>query len=353
VKIAEHAQREVEGGVYGLRFVADGRRLVVARGGQGTTVLDATTCKEIVAFSEGASIGVLGTDGALASVTDEGKTVAGRHTWAESLWDLATGKKLATLSKNTPDNNLALVTAGATRVLGWRKKKTAYAVCLFDRAGTLVAEHALGTTPLPFHLALSPDERCVAHAYFTGAAALFDLDSGKGHKLTGGALRIGRQHEKGITSLAFTPSGEHLFYESPEAVHVWDVRTRKASAGSWQEGPADIAFCAGPRFITVRTKSSEATATAHDLGATSKSKTITLGAGPVRVAYPGDAKHLAYTEDPASPRAALALVDLATGKRAARCVLPASTKAPLALAACPGRIAVGDRAGRLTIFTYA
>ena len=341
--------------VLDLTFAVGANRLVVTREGEPALILDATTAKEIATLPRGAGMGPVDRAGTLAVVGEGGKRVAGRYTSNVSLWDLAKGKKRALLAKNHPQDNLAPQAIGATRVLGIRQRKDAYSICLFDHAGKKLVEHALGKVPLPFHGALSADERVVVHAFFTGAAQLVDVASGRAQKLAGGVLRIGHDHDKGISRLAFDSSGEHVLYVShgTETVHVWNARTRKSLAGTWVGERVQDAFFSGGSLVVVSSGTREATAKIHSLATKAKPRVIIVGHGSLLFAAAGDDRHLAcvgFTGWDAYAKSGLEIYDLVSGKRAAKIPLPARMKLACSVAACPGKVAVGDLAGGIALF---
>jgi len=353
LELVEHVK--VAGEVYGLTLA--GNRLLVLRGMAPTLVLDATSGKLVTELPKGSTVYAVDAAGALAVVHDDGKTVGGRYEWGSSLWDLAKGKKLASLAKNTPDDNVTPATFGATRLLTVRKRKTTYSFRLYDRAGKMVAEHGLGKVLLPFRAVMSPDERLAAHAYFTGAAHLVDLTTGESRKLAGGALRIGRQHEKGISDLVFDPAGEHLMYHSggADAVHVWSVRSRKTLPGKWTTASSSDAFFVGGALVLVRGRSGEATITVFALAGKAEPRVIPVGEHAMRFASVGDGRHVACAGatgfDPAA-KASLAVWDVTNGKRAAKGTVPTAMKAVGALAASPARVALGDRKAGVALYAF-
>lgn len=353
--LAKHLAKT--GRVLDVSFAIGANRLIVSRGGQGSLLLNATSGEEIAKLPEDSSLSAIDPSGKIAAVSESGKDIGGRYTWDTALWDLTKGKKLASLGKSTPDDSVSVQAFGATRVLAIRKKKDAYSVCLFDHAGRKVAEHGLGKVPHPFHAALSPDEHMVAHAYFTGAAELFDLATGKGQKLSGGTLRIGRQHEKGLSSLGFTPDQQHVFYISHGSgvVHLWNVRTRRSVAGAWSKSSLQDAWLFGKGLALLSSGSQDAKATLFTLSGKPAPRTINVGERLMCFADAGDGRHLACaanTGRDAFAKTSLELWDLTTGKRAAKGTVPAAMKAVSSIAACPGKLAVGDVKNGVALFTW-
>lgn len=348
----------IAGRVFDLTFAPGANRLLVVCDEKPTLILDATTGKEIGKLPKGASVAAIDPVGTLAAVCEGGKTVAGRYTWNVSLWDLAKGKKVALLAKSHPDDNLAPEVIGPSRVLALRKKKNAYSFVLFDRAGTKEKELALGKVSVPFVAALSADQRLLAHATFTGAGQLVDAASGKTRKLAASGLTIDRHHEKGISQLSFDATGEYLLAVShgSELAHVWSTTTGKSLAGSWAGKSVHDAFFSGGSLVLTAAGSREATATVHALGTKARPRVIVVGTAGMLFASAGDDRFLAragHTGFDAYAKDGLELWDLVSGKRAAKDALPAPMKAVNALAACPGKVAVGDEKGGVALFAYA
>ncbi|MBL8606858.1 MAG: WD40 repeat domain-containing protein [Myxococcales bacterium] len=353
LELVEHVAVEA---VSGLTIAGD--RVVAARGGARTIVLDAKSGKTVVELPEGAGVLAVDSAGELAVVGEEGKTVGGRYEWATSLWNIGKGKKIATLAKNHPDDNIAPEVFGPTRLLAMRKRKSHCSFCLYDRAGEKVAEHELGDVLLPFRSVMSGDERLGAHAYFTGAAHLVDLTTGKSQKLAGGALRIGRQHDKGISSLAFDSTGEHLMYHSSGSAtaHVWSVRTRKAVPGKWTEASSTDAFFLGKgALVLVQGRSQDATITVHALDGKTAARSIAVGERAMCFASLGDEHHVACAGatgfDPSAAKS-VAVWNAATGRCAAKGVVPPPMKAVSVLAAARGRVALGDRKAGVALYAF-
>lgn len=358
MKLSLLAHLPIDGQVADVVLCGAANRVIVVRGDKPALVLDATTGKEIGKLPKNAQVGAIDAAGTRAVVVAGGKTVAGRYEWNVWLWDLTTGKKGAVLATNHPDDNLAPAAIGTTRVVAVRKKKQAYSAVLFDRAGKKVVEHALGKVPLPFLAALSSDERLLAHAYFTGAAGLVDAVTGKARKLAGGALKIGRDHDKGVSELSFDASGEHLLAVShgSESAHVWSTRTGKSLTGSWIGKSMQDAFFVGDTLVLASSGSGEGTAVVHSLVKKGKPRVIVVGKAAMLFANAGDDRIFAragHTGWHAFAESGLELYDLVSGKRAARAALPKPMTAVSSLAASPGRVAVGDRKGGVALFAYA
>lgn len=346
------------GRVYGLTFVPGANRLLVSLGGDGTILLDATTGKQVAKLPKDSSVSAMDPNGALATVTSDGKTVGNRHEWDVSLWDLAKGKKIGPLAKNHPDDRLSPDAIGKTRLLATRKKKNTYSFCLYDRAGKRVAEHGLGKVELPFHAAMSSDERIAAHAYFTGAAHVVDLGTGKSQKLEGGTLRIGRQHHKGITSLAIDPTGEHVMYASSGSgkVHVWSTRTRRSVSGKWTSAPVSDAIFHAGGLAVMHSSSQTSTITWFPLAGKGAPREISVGKGATLFADAGDDRHVAcvgHSGAHAFAEEGVGVWDVVTGKRVAKAAQPKGMDEISAVGAHRDRLALGDRKRGVAIFAVA
>lgn len=304
----------------------DGERVFLLRGFAGALVV---LGKKTLSLPKGATVSANDDEGTLAVLSRDGKHVGDRYTWASELWSLVTGKKIATLSGNHPDDATEAEAIVGNEIVCLRKRKSVYSLRTFDLRGKLVSDAPLGKVPLPFHVAVSRDGTLAAHAYFTGAAHLYDRTKKKSHKLVGGTLRIGRQHEKGITDLAFDPSGEFVMYASSgsDAVHVWSTRTKKSVKGTWtKERPDDAFFVAGGLGLIQGT-----TLTFHALAGKTKPRPVTSADHIVKM---NDDQHVVTTT-----KGRIAVVDVATGKTVASAKGPKTVRD---LAASPRRVAVLD-----------
>lgn len=330
------------GRVHGLTLA--GERLIVRRS-EGPLVLDAASGETIAELPPAGMVTAVDGAGTRAAITEEGASVAGKYQWTISLWDLARGARLATLATNTPDDNVTPSAIGATRVLGMRKKKKDCSLCLYDLRGEPVAEHPLGDVDLPFAVAMSDDETLAAHAYFTGAGHLVDLRTGRSQKLVGGALRIGRQHEKGISSLTFDRPGAHVMYVAPDKVHVWSTASRKSLSGGWTSGSVGQAFFVAGKLGVV-SAGAPSTLTLHALDGADAPIAVPLDAQKPLVASAGDDRHVASIAG-----GSLAVWNVTVGEAVAKTQSP--LEACSALAASSDRLAIADRAGSVAIYRLA
>lgn len=335
-----------------LTLASGADRLVVARGDQGALVLDARTGKEVGELPKG-RLTALDPEGMRAIVEESGQTRAGRYEWNVSLWDLAKVEKVAVINKSHPDDKLGPYAFGKTRLVCIRNRKGAHSLCVFDRAGAKTAETALGKIPIPFHVASSRDEQQFAYSYFTGATCLARLGADdhfdKGRKLVGGVLRIGRNHDRGISKLRFDRSGEHLMYTSfgSRCVHVWSAGARKSVPGKWAKASASDAFFVGEEIALVNSGADGAKITAFALDGKALPRVAQVDREAMLFADVSDDRHIACVGQSgrAGSRAAapaLVLFDVGRGKVAARAKAPAGMSAVRALAACPKRVAIGD-----------
>jgi hypothetical protein len=332
------------GTVYAANIAPSAKRIVVSRGSDPQLLLDMTSGKELAKLPEGTYVTHIDDAGQLGVTSADGETVRGKWVWEIGLWDLAKAKKLVTLAKNEPNDKVAIEAFGKTKVFGIRKKKSAYSFCFYDRKGKSVKETKLGKVDLPFHGALSADERFGAHAYFTGAAHLVDLTTGKSQKLEGGTLKIGRQHEKGIHSLAFDDAGAHVMYVAPNKVHVWSTATRKTSSGAWTKANVTDAWFTGAALVVAFSGPKGSTLTSFALDGAA-SEAIAVGKGEARFAHAGE--RVAVVADKT-----VALWNGKTGKRIAKAALPKAMEAIANVALSSDRIAVADRKNGVAIYGF-
>jgi hypothetical protein len=212
-------------------------------------------------------------------------------------------------------------------------------------------------TPMPFLAALSPKEDNFAHAYFTGVTHLIPLETERTQKLTGGALKIGRQHDMGIKDLAFSPSGEHLMSFSPgkEIVHVWSVKTRKPIKGAWAGASAEDAFFVGD-VLAVACESGSALKT-YSMDGRERATLRVDGSGG-EFASLKDGRHVAWAAKTGwqMGRAVgkqIEILDVVEGKRVAHQPVPTGFKEVIKLAATPGRLALVDRKAGVGIISVS
>jgi hypothetical protein len=177
-----------------------------------------------------------------------GVYVGKRYEWDIELWDATKGKRLVRLARCHPDDNLGKLGLAGERIFGLRTRKRTSLVEL-DRRGTELSALTLATDLTVFHLAVSPDRTKAVWLYFTGKGGVVDLVTRKQAPLLGGALRIGRQHDKGISELAFDRSGHFALAVSAamSKVTIWDLTTRKVVAGPWRSAAAYGACFVGDR----------------------------------------------------------------------------------------------------------
>lgn len=334
-------------------------RLLVGRSEGPVLVLDARTGKEVGKLPKGCSVLELDTQGMLAVVDEDGKSRGGRHEWNVSLWDLVKVKRIATIAKNHPDDRVSAEAFGATRLLCLRIKKNALSLCSFDRRGKAIEARSLGKVPLPFHVAMTANEQAAAHCYFTGAAQLFDLRTGKGQKLAGGTLRIGRNHDKGVSRLAFDSSGDHLVYASHGSgtVHVWSTRTRKPVAGKWSKIAMTEVYLFGDSLGIAWSGSDGAKMTAFSLTGKGAPRVFQTSPEPALFAQLGDGRHFACAGASGhhvigARSRGVTLWDFSTGKRVAS-AKPAGLTAVNCLTASPGRVAISDAKAGIAVFAVA
>lgn len=244
----------------------------------------------------------------------------GKAAWAVELWDLAANKKLARLADCAPDDKLgptALTPQGAFAI---RATRPAWSLVRFDAKGKPAGTPTkLATKVVPFHLAVGGD--LAAWTYFDSAVAgVVDLATGAQKPLAGGALRIGRQHHKGVSRFTASPGIVVASSSGAGRTVVWSAATRKAVAGPWSDAPSAIAV--GDRVVWW-TDGSELRTTEHAMAT----------GGPGKVAAAGDGRHVAWAN-----AKGVEVWDVIAGKRVGKL----ARKGELVSLACSGgRVAAG------------
>jgi WD40 repeat protein len=300
---------------YALAFAPDGKAFAVATLPDGAIRLcDPVTAQNKATLQERA-----GTVYSLA-FTPDGKTVAvscwkkaGNGAGGEvGLWDIATGKRCGSLSRDHGVSRLAVAPDGkwlaAAESWSPSKKQWKGEVVLWDLAtnqarltfptfasslafspdskslatydneavrewdlSTGKERRALGRPGLTINsLAYSPDGRTLAGADFGGIVTLWDTPSGK--------IRATLRHEGGrhVQSVAFSPDGQTLAaglgdrdieVREPGEVVLWDVATgqQRLVLRGHREGVFGIAF--SPDGRTLASGSGDGTVRLWDLSA--------------------------------------------------------------------------------------
>jgi len=346
MKLSKPKLGRMNGPIFRIELAPATDRIVVSMG-ESATVVDAKTRRDLRALPKGATFGSIDPQGERMVVTLEGKTRGGRYQWDEELWDLEGGKRIATLASNYPDDKLMQIHLGRMHVYAVRfqrgKGKPKQSILRFDRDGRREIEWPLPSSDLVFRFAVTEDERRAAHVYFTAKGGLFDLERGKGSKLAGGTLNIGRHHEKGVRALSFDASGTRLLATSHGGTRatIWDVAKGKALSGPWTKLPMTDAFFVGDALCL--SHASDATLRVLSVANGGPEGALKMGEGPARFVALGDGRHVACL----GRGGTIEIWDVSSRKRLAKAA--SGLKEASAFAASADMLAVGDRKGALVV----
>src|ERR1700730_6583678 len=214
----------------------------------------------------GVIVGVTFSETHDVALTADGKTLARAGYGRLDLWDVASGKKLHTLTGHTapllrvkfsPDGKtLASITGG------WGPDDVPGEVKLWDVATGKERVALKGHPGRGLSLAFSPDGKTLASS--AGDVKLWDVDTGK-EKLE---LKLGKDDM--VWSLAFSPDGKTLatgtgggFMDiTPSSVIFWDVTTGKERARTF---PAHFSSITCVRFASDGTTLSFVSGTVNEV----------------------------------------------------------------------------------------
>ena len=209
------------------RLSTDGHRLAHVSQNGIVRVLDVTTGSQVCALqnrvfqdSVGATYLNFSPDGKrLVSVVSDG--LFDRHKPTEiTVWDASTGQAIRTFKGAgwgreffSPDG-LSLCSLGMSSHEG----------IVWDIATGRKVASLTGLTDHPPGVVFSPDGRRLANGSRDGTIRLWDLSTGK-------ELFVLKGHNHQISCLSFSPDGQHLASsaESGRPVKLWDLTTRKES----------------------------------------------------------------------------------------------------------------------------
>src|SRR6185503_11419600 len=161
-------------------------------------------------------------EGHTSSVTACAVTPDGRHVVSASddhtlkVWDLASGRALATLEGHTYPVTACAVTPDGRHVVSASYDQT---LKVWDLASGRVLATLEGHTSSVTACAVTPDGRHVVSASWDQTLKVSDLASGR-------ALPALEGHTSSVTACAVTPDGRHVVSASDDhTLKVWDLRT--------------------------------------------------------------------------------------------------------------------------------
>jgi WD40 repeat protein len=174
-----------------------------------------------------------GPDGVLSvALSSDGKMLAGCLGKAIKLWDVATGKELATLKGHTSlVRSVAFSPDGKTLASGSGDFESPFAghdppgqIKLWDVATGRNIANLTGHAKLVFSVAYSPDGKTLASGSYDQTIKLWDFASGKEKATLKG-------HDLSISPLAFSPDGKTLASGSEDyTIKLWDLASGKEKA---------------------------------------------------------------------------------------------------------------------------
>ncbi|MEQ1839613.1 MAG: AAA family ATPase, partial [Verrucomicrobiales bacterium] len=214
-------------GVTSVAFSPDGTLLVSGSGSRDRTVKlwDLATGKDVTTLS-GHTSGVT----SVAFSPDGTRLASGSEDKKVKLWDVATGNEIATLSGHMAYVNSVAFSPDGTRLASGAGSSVGYSVFgysedntvkLWDVATGKVVASLSGHTRQVSSVAFSPDGTRLASGSEDQTVKLWDV-------MTGKAVAPLSGHTEDVTSVAFCPDGTQLASGSRDrTVKLWDVATGK------------------------------------------------------------------------------------------------------------------------------
>ncbi len=170
-----------------------------------------------------------------------GKQAGGVWSWKIASWDLKT--RLTPFATCTPDDKLGHLEIAGERIIGTATERGRHSIVELANNGTRVREVGIGTE-VPFRFVTAND--LAVWFYITGKGGVVDLERGTHRPLVGGAVRIGRRHDKGIRDVALA-NGHVLATFGTQTARVWKLATKKLVRGPWERESVDGACWLGDR----------------------------------------------------------------------------------------------------------
>ena len=226
------------------------------------------------------------------SFSPDGNTIASASSdMTVRLWEVATGKHIATLEGHTgPVLSIAFSPDGKTIATGSADNT----VLLWD---THTAKHTTtlkGHTGTIYNIAYSPDGNMIATTSKDKTVRLWDPHTGK-HKITL------KEHTHIVTSLAYSPDGRTIATGSYDnTARLWDTQTAKhiTTLNGHTDSIRTVVY--SPDGKTIATGSSDKTARLWDAHTGKQKHKTILGdqkASVLSIAYSPDGKTIATRSD--------------------------------------------------------
>ncbi len=378
-------------GVLSVAYSPDGKTLALAVTGPHIIVRDSASGKEITTLAARANAVAYSPDGkTLASAN--GKALLGWHFgFADtpiSLWDIASGKEIATLTGHSsngvnsltysPDGKTLASASGDTTINLWEiasRKKIATltghshevnsvtyspdgktlasgsddgTIKLWDMASRKKIATLMGHSREVNSLTYSPDGKTLAFGSDDGTIKLWDIASGKEiTTLTG--------HSGGVMSVTYSPDGKTLASASGDTtIKLWDIASGEEITALTGHSSLVTSVTYSPDGKTLASASCDGNITLWDIASGKETTTLTGHSSLVTsVTYSPDGKALASASCDG-----ITLWDVASGKEittltghssAVTSVTYSPDGKTLASASCDGNITLWGMAARLAL----
>ncbi len=204
--LALHTIKDQAYGVTGVAFNPDG--LTVATGaGNAVRLWDVASGREIRSFNNGSRVTAV-------SFSPDGQTLAsGSYSGTLTLWNVATGVKLQTLTGHASEVRSAAFSPDGKLIASGSTDRT---IKLWDARSGSSLRTLSGHSTAVFSVAFVRDGKTMLAGSIDNTVKLWDLATGELRNLTG--------HSAEILSLAFSPDGRTLASGSADrSIKLWDV----------------------------------------------------------------------------------------------------------------------------------
>jgi WD40 repeat protein len=311
-----------------VAFSPDGRALAAADIVGDIGLWDVATGRKTATLAQGSLVDSV-------AFSPDGRTLAAGDSSGDiGLWDVATGRKTATLAQGNPVGSLAFSPDGRTLAAGDSSGDIGlWDVATGRKTATLAQGNPIGS------LAFSPDGRTLAVVDGDGHAGMWDMATGrKTATLAQGGL---------VDGMAFSPDGRTLAASDMVGdIGLWDMATGRKTATLAQGNPVgSLAFSPDGRTLAGGDSSG-------DIGlwdvVTAQAANITEGGSVGSVAFGPGGRTVAGIDVSGH----VGLYDVATGRRTATLAEGNSVDS---VAFSPGgrTLAAGDSSGHVGVWDVA